>query len=138
MDLQFMLPNIILTAMSIISDIRHYVTHIISGYRKEILTWNRSTKFVVKHMVAITLNINPFHATDLFLYPEKISENLWFSDIFWGYRKRSLTWNGSVKKVNMSIKTEICCYWHCLRIYNYIISSNLRLLSYPRNNLYFE
>ena len=28
-----------------------------------------------------------------FLYPLKTSENLWFSDIFRGYRKRPLAWN---------------------------------------------
>ena len=31
--------------------------------------------------------INLFHATCLFLYPLKTSENLWFSDVFKGYRK---------------------------------------------------
>ena len=30
---------------------------------------------------------NPFHATDIFLYPLKTSENLWFSDVFRGVRK---------------------------------------------------
>ena len=33
--------------------------------------------------------VNPFHATDLFLYPLKTSENQRFSDAFRGYRKRS-------------------------------------------------
>ena len=37
--------------------------------------------------------INPFQATDPFLYPLKTSENLWFSDVFKGYRKRSLAKN---------------------------------------------
>ena len=32
-------------------------------------------------------DINPFRATDLFLYPLKTSENLWISDVFRGYRK---------------------------------------------------
>ena len=32
--------------------------------------------------------LNPFHATDLFLYPLKTLENLWFSDAFRGHRKR--------------------------------------------------
>ena len=31
---------------------------------------------------------NPFHATGLFLYPLKTSENQRFSDVFRGYRKR--------------------------------------------------
>ena len=33
--------------------------------------------------------LNPFHATDLFWYPLKTSENLWFSDVFRGCQKRS-------------------------------------------------
>ena len=34
--------------------------------------------------------LNQFHATGLFLYPLKTSENLWFSDVFGGYRKRTV------------------------------------------------
>ena len=34
--------------------------------------------------------INPFYAIGLFLYPLKTSENLWFSDVFRGYRQRLL------------------------------------------------
>ena len=37
---------------------------------------------------------DPFHATDLFWYPLKASENLRFSDVFKGYQKRSVVWNG--------------------------------------------
>ena len=36
------------------------------------------------------LLINPFHATDLFWYPLRTSENLWFSDVFREYQKRSV------------------------------------------------
>ena len=42
----------------------------------------------------ITVTFNPFHAIDLFWYPLKTSENLWFSDVFRGYQKRSVAWNG--------------------------------------------
>ena len=35
--------------------------------------------------------LNPFHVTGLFLYFLKTSENLWFSDVFRGYRKRPVT-----------------------------------------------
>ena len=38
--------------------------------------------------------INPFHTIVLFLYPLKTSENLRFSDVFRGYRKRSEVVNG--------------------------------------------
>ena len=35
-------------------------------------------------------DVNPFYAS-LFLYLLKRSENLWFSDVFRGYRKRPAT-----------------------------------------------
>ena len=35
-------------------------------------------------------SLDLFYATGLFLYPLKTSENFWFSDVFRGYRKRSL------------------------------------------------
>ena len=38
--------------------------------------------------------LNPFHATDLFWYPLKTSENQRFSDVFRGYQERSVAWNG--------------------------------------------
>ena len=44
--------------------------------------------------------VNPFYATGLFLYLLKILENLWFSDIFRGYRNRRKVWNGLEKKNN--------------------------------------
>ena len=34
------------------------------------------------------MKVNPFHVTSLFLYPLKISESLWFSDIFRGCREK--------------------------------------------------
>ena len=40
------------------------------------------------------LLLNPFHATGLFLYLLKTSENLWFSDTFREYRKRPVAWSG--------------------------------------------
>ena len=42
--------------------------------------------------------IKPIHATDLFWYPLKTY--LWFSDVFRGYQKRLLAWNG--------LRFEIC------------------------------
>ena len=36
---------------------------------------------------------NSFHATGLFLYPLKTSENQRFSDVFRGYRKRPMALN---------------------------------------------
>ena len=37
------------------------------------------------------LLLNPFHAYCLFLYLLNTSKNLWFSDVFRGYRKRPVT-----------------------------------------------
>ena len=38
--------------------------------------------------------VNQFHATDFFWYALKTSEDPWFSDVFRGYQKRSVAWNG--------------------------------------------
>ena len=43
---------------------------------------------------AATFAFNTFHATDLFWYPLKASETLWFFDVFRGYQKRPVAWNG--------------------------------------------
>ena len=37
--------------------------------------------------------VNPFHATGLFRYPLKTSENQRFPDMLRGYRKRPVAWN---------------------------------------------
>ena len=37
---------------------------------------------------------NPFHVTGLLRYPLKTSENQRFSDVFMGYWKRPVAWNG--------------------------------------------
>ena len=37
---------------------------------------------------------NPFHAKVPFLYLLKTSKNLWFSDVFRGYRNGKLAWKG--------------------------------------------
>ena len=39
-----------------------------------------------------TISYWPFHATGLFLYPVRITENLWFSNVFRGHRKIPLEW----------------------------------------------
>ena len=54
-------------------------------------TTNKSLTFGIIMLNYIYLNlklINQYHATSLFLYPLKISENLWFSEVLRGYRKR--------------------------------------------------
>ena len=46
-----------------------------------------------------TVLINPFHATGLFLFPLKTSGNQRFSDVFRGYKKRSVALNGLRSKI---------------------------------------
>ena len=48
-------------------------------------------------------SINSFHATGLFRCPLKTSENLWFSDVFRGYRKRPVAWNGLRVGLNLRL-----------------------------------
>ena len=58
--------------------------------------WGFSKKIwrFIKYPTQRGVLINPFHATDLFWYPLKTSENHRFSDAFRGYQKRSVAGNG--------------------------------------------
>ena len=47
----------------------------------------------IKCYFVFALFLNLFYATGLFLYPLSV-ENLWFSDVFRGYRKKPVEWNG--------------------------------------------
>ena len=49
--------------------------------------------------------LNPFHTTDLFWYPQKTSENLWFSNVFKGYQKRPVAWNGLITTIEKTINS---------------------------------
>ena len=42
------------------------------------------------------LYFNPLHTTDIFWYPLETLENQRFSDVFRGYQKISVTWNGLI------------------------------------------
>ena len=59
--------------------------------------------------ISFFIEFNQFHVTSLSLYPQKTSENLWFSNVFRGYRQRSLQWiltNFIDKKVTEHIFDE--------------------------------
>ena len=54
-----------------------------------------------KVTTAKSIAINTFHATGVFLYSLKTLENLWFSDVFRGYRKRPVTSNVLMRATNL-------------------------------------
>ena len=55
----------------------------------------KNSKFCFHQSLAMRMTCNnPCHAIGFFLYPLSKYENLWFSDIFKGY-KRTLAWNWS-------------------------------------------
>ena len=57
--------------------------------------WNLLERFYANVFNQIlALLTNPFLATCLLLYPLKTSENQRFFDVFWGHRKRPVSWNG--------------------------------------------
>ena len=53
--------------------------------------------------------MNLFHATGLFSYTLKTSENLWVSDIFRGSRKRPVGWNATMKNFQVCTQPAITC-----------------------------
>ena len=53
-------------------------------------------RHLVMVFIIVPLTLNLFHATGLFLYPLKTSENQRFSDVFRAYRKRAVVWNGLI------------------------------------------
>ena len=55
----------------------------------------------------------PFHATVFLLYPLETTEYQRFCDVFSGYRKRSVEWNGLKQKNDIWI-------WQMQRHWNYI------------------
>ena len=48
--------------------------------------------FLSGFYMMVALDLNTFHATGLFLYPLKTSENQRFSDVSREYRKRPVTY----------------------------------------------
>ena len=58
------------------------------------------------------IQFNQFLPNAPFLYTLKMSENLWFSGIFWGYRNGTLVENG-FKYVDLTtFITIIALEWH--------------------------
>ena len=80
--------------------------------------------FDILFMLLAMIEVNPFHATDLFWYLLKTSENQRFSDIFRRYQKRSVVWNGLTVFQPLRI-FKIRCIWQGPKcVYgNYCISN---------------
>ena len=75
------------------------------------------------HINAWMSFINPFHDTVLFLYLLKTSENLKFSDVFSGYRKRSVAWNGLAAKICF-LFAVLLSWYNCNGIKDTITKAN--------------
>ena len=48
-------------------------------------------RFLQIFVQELSVSVDPLHVTGLFLYALKISENIWFPDVFRGYRKKPVT-----------------------------------------------
>ena len=75
------------------------------------------------------LLINPFHAAGLFLYLLKTSENIWFSDVFRGYRKRPVAWNGLVYQLFFRTTNLLLLLYPLLLIKSMTYSLAIRFFS---------
>ena len=69
-----------------LSVFEHFVGSVLKWLNNIMSVYRKSQKDFLTH-------INPFHATDLFLYPQKTLETYRFSDVFRGYRKRPVAFN---------------------------------------------
>ena len=56
--------------------------------------WFESQNKGICNFIQIFFCCNPFHFTGLFLCPLKTLENLWFSDVCRGHKKKPVAWNG--------------------------------------------
>ena len=75
------------------------------------ITFNLTCISIIQYFHNGNIDLNPFHAIGLFLYPLKISENLWFSYVFRGYRKRPVTWNRLVGYVTAALYLLLSHLW---------------------------
>ena len=71
--------------------------HTPSPNPKKIKTKNATFVVNLSRKFLFHLPFNSFRAIGLFLYPPKTSQTLWFSDVFRGYRKRPVAWDGLIE-----------------------------------------
>ena len=80
-------------------------------------------------MQVCQLLLNPNHATGLCLYLLKISENLWFSDVFRGHSKKPVAWNGLMYQLFFRTPSFLLLLYPCLLIKSMTYSSAIRFFS---------
>ena len=72
-------------------DLKRDVQIIVFLYKKY---WQKF--FEIDFKVFSLIHVNPFHVNATFLYLQKTSVNQQFSDVFRGYRNRTLAWTGLI------------------------------------------
>ena len=77
--------------------------------------------------------LNPFDATDIFWYPLKTSENQRFSNVFRGYRNRSVAWNELIIKILLSFPKRFF-FFH----YHFSLQYDFSKISFQRSNCWSE
>ena len=89
--------------------------------------------------------VNTVHATGLFLYPLKALENQWFSDVFRGYRKRSVGWHGLIVYICFELGTMLFQYWRndfaffrILKYYNLSINYKEQVRNLYKKDQFFK
>ena len=92
------------------AQIKHFKHHTFNGMCSLFTWFNR-------------ISVNPFHATGLFLYTLKTSENQMFTDVFRGYRKRPVAWNGLMKTYRDWANVEMCIILKAKCLYSFTINS---------------
>ena len=86
--------------------------------------------------MTVKMVFSSFHATGFFLYPLKISENQRFSDVFRGYRKRSVPWD-ELKHFDIPISCYIFKQLHYLCI-EWILIPGIVNLKFWRPTLFLQ
>ena len=72
--------------------------------KEKYLTYKQQIMYPIqkKNVFFVSCN-NPFQPNISFLYPLKTSENLWFSDVFRGYRNGILARKGLIKNASQNL-----------------------------------
>ena len=77
---------------------------------------------LAKTLLEFDSSINSLRTTGLFLYPLKTSKNLWFSDIFLGYRKRPLAWDGLMFFLLLTLWRQTIIFFKLLLLFLFAVN----------------